>query len=446
MTGKFDGENETTKTFNYGVDTSGYTWNNGMLVIKDIKPGTYTVTEQKDGVDSVFAGDTSGKTYTHTSTCTVSTGTGTVSNGVANATVAEGELTTVSFVNNYDEAQEGALKITKNVTVNGSPTGTTEADGTYTFTIASTDNPDVVLKYVRITVSNGVAVSYQVSDNPDFADAGSVEGAFAIVSELSEGDYVITETATEGMSVSSITGGKLTEGKNDAVTSARTVTAHVTAGDTTAVQAGAAVEYTNNKTFVDIRVIKIDENTRNGGSMTKLPAAEFQLYRYTVNEGSTIGLYTVYPDEAGSKKTTSNVEGDNYGSLVYGSLPDGQYKLSETKAPAGYILTQNNDVYFDIVQGVVTRYAGAYTGTARDIEEPIEASDVIISETSNVALITYSQATGTVPATFTIGNTPGVALPSTGGSGTAWLKILGMVLVATGGTGIVLQRKRHYRG
>ena len=55
VNGKFDGENETTKTFNYGVDTSGYTWNNGMLVIKDIKPGTYTVTEQKDGVDSVFA-------------------------------------------------------------------------------------------------------------------------------------------------------------------------------------------------------------------------------------------------------------------------------------------------------------------------------------------------------------------------------------------------------
>jgi LPXTG-motif cell wall-anchored protein len=101
VTGKFDGTNETSKTFTYGVDSDGCSWNNGVLVIRDIHPGIYSVTEQNDGIDSIFTGDTSEVTYTHTSTCTVTNGT--VTDGTASAMVAEGDRTTVRFVNTYNE-------------------------------------------------------------------------------------------------------------------------------------------------------------------------------------------------------------------------------------------------------------------------------------------------------------------------------------------------------
>ena len=70
-------------------------------MIKGIQTGTYTVVEQNDDVGSIFEGDTSGKTYTHTSTCTVTNGT--VTDGTASAMVAEGDRTTVRFVNTYNE-------------------------------------------------------------------------------------------------------------------------------------------------------------------------------------------------------------------------------------------------------------------------------------------------------------------------------------------------------
>ena len=111
VTGKFDGTNETSRVFTYGKDgitvngaqqqTDVYKWNDGILVIKGIQTGTYTVVEQNDDVGSIFEGDTSGKTYTHTSTCTVTNGT--VTDGTASAMVAEGDRTTVRFVNTYNE-------------------------------------------------------------------------------------------------------------------------------------------------------------------------------------------------------------------------------------------------------------------------------------------------------------------------------------------------------
>ena len=152
-------------------------------------------------------------------------------------------------------------------------------------------------------------------------------------------------------------------------------------------------------------------------------------------------VYTVFPDIEAGVQTTMSIGDETFGTVIYPELPDGQYKLVETKQPAGYVKNEVNDAYFDIVNGVLTRYRTPYSGEARNAEDAI-------SETKNVALVTYhlESEDPDLYATFTIGNTPGVALPSTGGSGTAWLKILGMVLVATGGTGIVLQRKRHYRG
>ena len=181
---------------------------------------------------------------------------------------------------------------------------------------------------------------------------------------------------------------------------------------------------------VDIKIIKIDEETRNEASPKKLPGATFKLFRYSVPDESTTGTYVAYPPEGGNTATTSSTEDGTYGTLTFTGLPDGYYKISETAAPDGYIKTENNDIYFDIVGGAITRYTGAYIGTPRSSADEI-------AETSNVAMVTYVKA----DKTFTVGNTPGQALPHTGGPGTKSFTIYGLILVA--GAGLMLWRRRR---
>ena len=49
---------------------------------------------------------------------------------------------------------------------------------------------------------------------------------------------------------------------------------------------------------------------------------------------------------------------------------------------------------------------------------------------------------GTVSADITVGNTPGAALPNTGGSGTIALYLLGFMLTAFAGAGLVMRKRR----
>ena len=108
----------------------------------------------------------------------------------------------------------------------------------------------------------------------------------------------------------------------------------------------------------------------------------------------------------------------------------GCYKISETGTPAGYVKTDNNDIYFDIVNGEVTRYMIAYTGTARTSQEAI-------SETDNIVEVTYIKE----DKVFTVGNQPGAVFPNTGGPGTWLFTVFGSFLILL--SGALLWRRRR---
>ena len=443
ITFKVTGPNNFNETFTYGVDVADdYTWSDGvhrdactwmdsMLTITKIEPGTYTVTEQHHDLASIF-GTSVDPTYTHTWSYRVNGGTPTTEPDPdqVSAEVIAGQSTQVVITNTYDLIQYGSLYITKKVTVNGQETNTKQADGTYVFSIAGPDS-ETVVKCVQITVKDGLAVSYKVAEgtavsvNWDSIEAvtfaADAETREAVVSDLAAGDYIITETEVAGMTTK-VSGGK------DSVSNAETnsITVTVTAGET--VGANAKATFTNNKNLINLTIIKIDETTRSDTSQTKkLPNAKFKLYRYSVPVGGSTGTYTVYPDDTNSEKTTSGTEGDSYGTLTFESLPDGCYMISETEPPAGYVKTQNNDIYFDIVNGVITRYDKGYA----------EISRAEISEETNTVNITYSKS----EKTFTVGNNPGATLPNTGGPGTRRFTILGSILIL--GVGVLLWRRRR---
>ena len=259
-----------------------------------------------------------------------------------------------------------------------------------------------------------------------------------VISDIVPGHYVVEEAHDDavtvfGQEIGSVIAHTRVYKVGNAETS-DSASATVLEGERTHVM----ITNTYNERLPGIRIVKIDEATRGNTPLTKLAGAEFTLYRYG---GPTSAVYTVFPDSEAGVKTTSAVIDETFGTVIYPELPDGQYKLVETKQPAGYVKNEVNDVYFDIVNGVLTRYRTPYSGEARNAEDAI-------SETQNVALVTYhlESEDPDLYATFTVGNTPGVALPSTGGPGTVWLTILGMMFVMAGGMGILLQRKRNYRG
>ena len=94
-------------------------------------------------------------------------------------------------------------------------------------------------------------------------------------------------------------------------------------------------------------------------------------------------------------------------------LIDGQYRLTEVSAPAGYVITESEPVSFTVSGGAITNTEG----TIGDVR--------------------YTAATGEKDAEFIIPNEPGAALPYTGGPGTAVLYLFGMLLVGAAVAGLV---------
>ncbi|QTE68165.1 Cna B-type domain-containing protein [Clostridiales bacterium] len=161
---------------------------------------------------------------------------------------------------------------------------------------------------------------------------------------------------------------------------------------------------TNTLNKTDIRIIKRKHKEEGDESPDEfLTGAEFRLDRK--NGGSAFV-------PVGDAAAVNNV-----GELSFTGLPDGEYRIVETEAPAGY-MPLASPITFTIANGKVN-------------EESIVAS----------SLVTYTAATESLPATFTVDNRPGVALPSTGGEGTAPYILTGIALMAFAGI-LLMDRKR----
>ena len=128
---------------------------------------------------------------------------------------------------------------------------------------------------------------------------------------------------------------------------------------------------------MDITILKVD-----GTTSTPLTGAEFRLYRQTSEDNDGKPVY----DEYYADKFAVKGDDPDKGTYIMKGLIDGNYQLVEVTAPAGYIPLAA-PVEFIVENGTVK---DGYSNT-----------------------VTYDS----VSKKFTIGNTPGVELPSTGGSG-----------------------------
>ncbi len=189
-------------------------------------------------------------------------------------------------------------------------------------------------------------------------------------------------------------------------------------------------QFVNNH-LVDVVIVKINETTR-GDSPVRLSGAKFKLYKWGRASSESDPTWLPWPDEESCEFETSDAMGSDYGTLTIRNLGRGEYRLAETVSPEGYVLIEENDIFFQI----------ASMGVIRHTEQNASDSATVIGESSLVDHVSYEVEGDTV--TFTVGNAPGVALPSTGGPGTAPVYAAGAALILLAAA-LFLRKRREVR-
>ena len=192
--------------------------------------------------------------------------------------------------------------------------------------------------------------------------------------------------------------------------------------------------YTEIPTKVD--VLKVEKGNE---TTIHLPNAVFEL-RKLEDVAPTPGGTLTYVKENDQVIVSSATTGSN-GRLTFSNLTYGVYEIRELTPPPGYIQTEDVTFYLRVDGGVITY-------VQKGSNKPSEWTAAQNSDGATVYFMGAQEAnpdgdppTEAANATFRVGNTPGAALPNTGGPGTRLFTILGSILIL--GAGVLLWRRRR---
>ena len=179
------------------------------------------------------------------------------------------------------------------------------------------------------------------------------------------------------------------------------------------IQQGLITVY-NRRNTADVHIVKVDK----GNEATTLAGAEFTIRRLNPNQK---GLAYDEGFEPSSKTTPAN------GKISFDKLPLGTYEIKETHLPDGYIQVGDGAFYIRI--------------TTNGVERIIKDTNLTPNEWQTVPsddFVTFADSTALVR------NTPGVALPSTGGIGTTVFYAIGSVLTLFAAVLLITKRRTAY--
>lgn len=159
------------------------------------------------------------------------------------------------------------------------------------------------------------------------------------------------------------------------------------------------------------QIIKQSTNKASDGTTISIPNAEFQLTGHASAAPDTEVTYTGISGEDGvvTWKDQDGVDVE--------MIPQGTYTLTETKAPNGY------------AKSTAVWTIDTTTGTSPSVK---------VGEKTITATKTKDTDTGITTYSFAFENAPAYALPSTGGIGTHWYTISGILLML--GAALMLYR------
>lgn len=211
--------------------------------------------------------------------------------------------------------------------------------------------------------------------------------------------FKVEEKDADGYIVSTTVGETTTEGSSYTGTTSTNYT---------------KVSFTNKKNSVDLSIVKVNGADRT----TPLSGAGFTLWQL---QKTGKGTHT------GDDPVVSALT-DNEGKTSFSELSDGYYEIVETTVPTGYIITDSGSFFIHVHDRSITLLTKDTNKVVTDWEEynPGEGDSIQVENT-----------------TVTIGNPPGAVLPATGGTGTRWIYLIGVLLIALAGAGFILVRRRR---
>ena len=186
------------------------------------------------------------------------------------------------------------------------------------------------------------------------------------------------------------------------------------------------ITVTNTLSSISLDVIKVAK-----GTSTRLHNAEFQMTRKNSSGSYEVFENEMFAEDTKTGKKTGPFSVGSTGEITITNLFPGHYNLKETKAPDGYIIVTDGFEFTINIDGTVT-----VTGRTAD-----EYGNITYSDTNN--LVTFKQKTDTASVIVTIENTPGTALPQTGGIGTTLFTALGGLMTATAGAILTMKSYRR---
>ena len=133
-----------------------------------------------------------------------------------------------------------------------------------------------------------------------------------------------------------------------------------------------------------------------------------------VDAGSATANAVYRVAKAGETDTTTTITTPASGKVVFRGLENGEYTLTETKAPAGYN---------KLASAIGVKVNGQNNGT-----DTTNAAVTITYNNDNGNVYDQTASNGVIP----VQNKPGVVLPGTGGMGTIAFTVIGVLVIALG--------------
>lgn len=335
-----------------------------------------------------------------------------------------------------DAEIKGALPtVDKKVQVNGTGKDATDAKigDTLTFTLTSTI-PDM-------SAYNTYTFNFKdtLSKGLTFGQVTSVKVGDTTLTK--DTDYTVTTApADSGKTLLTVamkdfkTKQQANAGKKITVTYAATLNENAVVGGAGNVNS-ATIQYSNNpstngtgesepsKVRVFTYGFTVDKYTGKNydDTATRLAGAEFTLahkggtaisFVKVADSATQNAVYRVAKaDEAGA---TTTITTPANGKVDFRGLENGEYTLTETKAPAGYN---------KLASAIGVKVDGQNNGT-----DTTHATVVIKYDNNNGSVYDQTASNGVIP----VQNKPGVVLPGTGGMGTIAFTVIGVLVIALG--------------
>lgn len=364
---------------------------------------------------------------------------------VPGATLANtsGQYATLVSVDstNVNANIKGSLPtVDKKVQVNGNGADTADAKigDTLTFTLTSTipdmSAYDTYTFNFKDTLSKGLTYGDITSVTVEGVDAPLVEDT----------DYTVTTTpAAAGNTLLTV---GMTDFKNKQQTNAGkkiTVTYTATLNENAVVGGAgnvnsATIQYSNDPSSTGtgesepdkVRVFTygftVDKYTGDNynDAATRLAGAEFTLTAkgdtsaikfVQVNAGSVTEDAVYRVAKAGETATTTTITTPANGKVVFQGLKNGEYTLTETKAPAGYN---------KLASAIGVKVNGSNDGT----DTTNATVNITYNNDNNDTTYDQTASNGVIP----VQNKSGAILPGTGGMGTIAFTVIGVLVIALG--------------